>query len=415
MKSEMTNQDIMNKYLVERQANEISPETLRLDLCVLTRLNKDLEKPFKSATKDDMIRFFNRLKREGFTRKSLHTYKGKVKVFYNWLYGLDYREYPACVKWIRSTNPRSTKAGGLSLPVKIEDLLSPQDIKALINACDHPRDQALVALLYETAGRAKEVLGLKVDSVKFDEYGAKVTLEGDSGARVIRLVDSVPYLEVWLNVHPYRDKSDSSLWSHKRKGFGAEQQIKYHNLRKILLRLKEKAGIEKPVRAHLFRHARLTELAKYLTEHKLKVFAGWSPGSNMAGIYVHLSGKDLDNDILELHGVKAKPQEKPFETSSLAPTKCGRCQKENPATATYCYQCGMVLNEDVARKIAEQEKRELAWIDEGMKQLRKELNELRKMVEEDRKPRIPEPKIVTKAIKKAFRDMGKKVGEKSKG
>lgn len=55
--------------------------------------------------------------------------------------------------------------------------------------------------------------------------------------------------------------------------------------------------------------------------------------------------------------------------------------------------------------------------DKDMVSLRKEVNELRKLVQtymkdEEGSRKIPQPKIVTAAIKKAFRDMGKKAGQK---
>lgn len=80
------------------------------------------------------------------------------------------------------------QSGGRRLPIKPEDMLTQEDIKKLINGCNHPRDQALIVLLYESAARAEEIVKLKVDSIVFDEFGAKVTLEGNTGARIIRLV-----------------------------------------------------------------------------------------------------------------------------------------------------------------------------------------------------------------------------------
>ena len=61
--------------------------------------------------------------------------------------------------------------------------------------------------------------------------------------------------------------------------------------------------IKKKIYPHLLRHSRLTELAKELTEQELKVFAGWVAGSNMAQIYVHLSGSDVSNKLLSNAGL----------------------------------------------------------------------------------------------------------------
>jgi integrase len=366
----MSNPEVVEKYLAERQANDIRPRTLDLDRVVLKRLNQSLCKPFKEVTKGDMIGFCNEIAKEGLKRGSIHTYKRKIKVFYNWLYGMNYKEYPECVKWMRPNNPRgNTKSGGRSLPIRPEDLLTQEDIKKLINACNHPRDQALISILYESAARAEEVVKLRVGSIIFDKFGAKVTLEGNTGARIIRLVHSVPYIQTWLNVHPYRDNPKAPLWCKIRKGLGKES-IQYHNVRKLVVSLGKDVGIEKPCTPHKLRHARLTELAKHLPEQKLKVYAGWTPGSTMTGTYVHLSGKDLDDDILQLHGVTPKKPEKPLEKGALRPQPCVRCNKANSPTAQYCQFCGMILDENLALEQMNQE----ANIEELRKQLA-ELNE----------------------------------------
>lgn len=137
--------------------------------------------------------------------------------------------------------------------------------------------------------------------------------------------------------------------------------MSYHNFRRLLLEAREKAGIKKDVRPHLLRHARLTELAKVLPEQKLKKWAGWTQGSNMASIYIHLSGKDLDEDFKQLHGL---PTEKmgPALKGELSPKECPRCKAMNPATHMYCLRCGMALDEKESFKAIEREKQPLDQI-----------------------------------------------------
>ncbi len=124
------------------------------------------------------------------------------------------------------------------------------------------------------------------------------------------------------------------------KGKTKGQKMEYHNFLKILKRLKRDAKIQKPVRPHLLRHARLTKLAKTMNDAKLKTFAGWTQGSRMTGVYVHLAGEDLDQTFMEMHGLEEK--EAPKETP-LKPRVCVRGH-ENPGEATYCFKCGIILD-----------------------------------------------------------------------
>jgi hypothetical protein len=45
-------------------------------------------------------------------------------------------------------------------------------------------------------------------------------------------------------------------------------------------------------------------MAKVFTEAMLEQFAGWTYGSNMTRRYVHFSAMDLEDVVLELHGLK---------------------------------------------------------------------------------------------------------------
>lgn len=328
---------MLTQFLTEKRANEIKETTLKGYTLTLTQFEASMNKPWKEASKQDVMKFFNDLQ-DRCKRKTVHTWKGRVKTFYNWLFELSYREYPACVKWMRVSNPRHlSKTKGLSLPLTPEQVLTPEDIKTIIGACDHPRDQALISVMYETACEPFEVLNMKVSSVMFDEDGGVVVLKGAMGSRRIRVVDSIPYLMAWLNVHPLRNTPEAPLWIVRR---GKPEGLGYMGIWRLCKKLKRLTGLKKPLRPNYLRHAGLTFWAKILPEQKLKKLAGWSPSSRMASIYIHLSGKDLDDDILAAHGRKRKkPQE--LGPSLLAPRECPRCKFENTPTALFCVRCGM--------------------------------------------------------------------------
>lgn len=364
----MENRETIRLYLQERRANALSEQTIRLDRMVLERLAKFLKKPFREATKQDLVRYFSQIQ-ETLSNGTVHLQKVKTKQFYNWLYDLEPRDFPDCVKWIRPTNP-----GKGMLPIQPEDLLTREEIRKLINTCSNARNQALISSLYETAARAEEILDLKIKNVNFDEQGAVVSLGGKTGQRRIRVVESVPYLQTWINIHPFKNSPNSPLWYSNRSGSG----LSYNYLYSLVRRLAEKAGVKKKVTPHILRHTRLTELAKHLPEQKLKVFAGWTPSSRMASVYVHLSGKDLDSDILSLHGLQKEEAEAPFKETPLTPAECPRCHKKNPATAKHCQFCGMILDEKQALELMETQKE----LEEMLKKREKEQHQLEAKIQE---------------------------------
>lgn len=345
------NREALERFCLEGKANELDDSTLRGYKYALLSLDESLGKPFKEATREDIMRFFNELQQRR-KRGTVHLWKGKIKRFYNWLFNLAPREYPDCVKWVRTSNPRrGSKAKGYEMSLNPEDILSAEDVRALIDACDHPRDQAIIAVMYETACEPMEALNLNVKSVQLDEQGAVVTLKGATGVKRIRVVNSVSYLQVWLNVHPLKKQPDAPLWTVQK---GMPERLGYAGLYRLTKKLKRKTHLKKPLRPNYLRHAGLTEWAKILPEQKLKVLAGWTPDSRMAAIYIHLAGKDLDEDVLRAHGKEVHKEPKTI-MEPLKPRVCQRCGHESPATYLWCGRCGMVLDKKTALEIMEKQ------------------------------------------------------------
>jgi phage FluMu protein Com len=68
---------------------------------------------------------------------------------------------------------------------------------------------------------------------------------------------------------------------------------------------------------------------------------GWVQGSREASTYVHLSGKDTDRAILEMHGLAEEEKaENKFRTMT-----CPRCNTVNDPSAKFCSQCSLGLDE----------------------------------------------------------------------
>jgi len=291
----------------------------------LRNLSHWLEVDFETATKEDMRTLLIYIEKKTIYLKTIgqevpykentkSDFKKTLKKFYKWLGGTG--EYPEQVKWIKC---HSDKGNRIKLP---EEMLSEDDIKALINAADNPRDRAFIAILYESGCRIGEMLFLRLKHLKFDNYGAQLLVNGKTGYRRIRIIASAPYLTDWLNRHPLKDDPEAPLWITRN-----QSTMNYVAIRMTLSRIAEKAGVKKKINPHNFRHSRATYLANHLTEAQMKEHFGWVQASDMASIYVHLSGRDVDNALLKVYGIK-NTEEK--EESQLSPKKCPRCQEVNP-------------------------------------------------------------------------------------
>ncbi len=180
----------------------------------------------------------------------------------------------------------------------------------------------------------------------FDKYGALVRVNGKTGERRIRLVESVPDLQLWLSMHPYKDDPDAMLWITTRQPYRPLTQIGLDMLIRKYCRI---ARTGDSFGAHKFRHAQATEDAKHYPETTLRAKYGWSKDSDMPSIYVHQSARDTDGVILAHYGIKTDVDVAVMSPS--LPKVCPRCKHSNSAMARFCMQCSAPLDAKAVMEI----------------------------------------------------------------
>lgn len=302
-----------------------------------------------------------------------HGYKTTLKKFYKWLeYGDNYKErndYPKIVSWIKAHIKKKDRPR-----VQASDILTEKEIKKLIGAAERPRDKAFISMLYELGARIGEIGSLQIRNITRDKYSYIVDLNGKTGHRTPRIVMSDPYVTGWLNVHPQKDNPDAPLWV-MMGNRDKNEKMKYGSFRALILRLRKKAKIKKRVYHHLFRHTRVTHLLinRQISEAQAKVYFGWVPSSDMLSEYSHLLSSDVNDTILEIHGIK-KTKEK---ESLLKPKQCPSCGAINSKDALFCQKCSKIL--DVKTAIELDEKRKSS--DEIITALAKSPKSLKKLAE----------------------------------
>jgi len=327
--------ELLKKYRDYLVSEGITYGRVNKYLYDLKRASILLGKRFEKAGEEDIRRVvFLFVKNEKYSPWSKRDFKMAIRKFYTWLRGT--QEYPPEVAWLRvHTKVRNARTA--------ENMLTEEEVKRLIEHARTVQERAIISTLYESCCRIGELLYLRVNQVKFDNYGAQLFVDGKTGFRRVRAVSSSPYLLEWINKHLLKDDSKAFLWlSNRLKPFG------YSGISEMLYRIARRAGIKKKVNPHNFRHSRATYLANFLTEAQMKEYFGWVQGSDMASIYVHLSGRDVDNALLKVYGID-KPEEK--QESIMKPKECLRCHRVNQATNKFCSRCGMPLDEETKAEV----------------------------------------------------------------
>ena len=234
------------------------------------------------------------------------------------------------------------KKRGVKSKLTREDLPTNEEIRQIVLSCaDSSRDKAMFALHADAGTRISELLALRIKDFTLDQYGGilKITPEGKTGTRSVRVVKSVPYITKWLNDHPDKDNSESPLFVYTSQCDTFGNPIAYHSFNRILKKRLRQAGITRRITSHYFRHKACTDMASNLTESESRMRFGWESNSAMPSKYTHLNQDDLDAKTLEIMGVKKRIN---LEGESMR--ECTYCKISYPIETRFCDNCSRPLD-----------------------------------------------------------------------
>lgn len=339
------NKKLLLSFAKTRLAKGVSKIRVVKYLYTLRFLAKWYKRSFNDATKADLLELVGDLENKNYAQNTKHDFKIMLKAFFKWLKGND-EIYPPEISWLKSHGKNKHK-----LP---EELLTEEEVFQMAAVADHPRTKAMILLLYETGCRIGELLSLRMKNVQFDAYGAVLRVTGKTGDRRVRIISSAPALSAWINIYPHASDPEASLWPPLSTNYkNSSRVLDYRSVYVALCKIAKKAGITKRIYPHLFRHSRATVLAGKLTEAQMKEYFGWVQASDMASVYVHLSGRDVDNALLALQGFTKLDEKK---EDQMRIKICQRCQEKNSPIAKFCIRCSVPTDVQFVVQIQEQNK-----------------------------------------------------------
>ena len=180
--------------------------------------------------------------------------------------------------------------------------LTNAQVETLVAACDTPRDQLLLALLYESGVRIGEALGLWLEDIAVADRCLHVRDRGTlpNGAAVKmpsseRRIDVSPSLIARIMGYVAVAHTEAVTTNHLcliQRGPAAGQPLGYAAVHDLFLRLARKTGID--ASPHVLRDSSLSALARagWAPEH-LRVRAGHAQFQTTYQLYVHPSAENL--------------------------------------------------------------------------------------------------------------------------
>lgn len=272
---------------------------------------------------------------DGYSRGSVGQYQSALKAFYRYHDGhdVDPEQLPVFASESTSIDER--------------DMFTVDEVQAMRDAIDSPRERCLFELLAFTGQRIRAIQTLRIKDIDLDEGVLYLNedAEGLKGAKGKRpLLGAEAYVRRWLDYHPTGEPEDYLITPTTMGGGEPGSMITQDTMRYHLNKIADKADIEKKVNPHIFRHY-FTTIAKRdynLDDAYIKHLRGDAPGSNvMETTYRHLS----DDDAVEHASAKFEGRE-PERESALTPEKCPTCGEILEPNAKACSTCGDVFTPD---------------------------------------------------------------------
>ncbi len=362
--------EVIGKFKRDLEVEGLSSARILRYLVILRMANeKFLQKPLSLWDEEDikavMVKIQEKVRTGEYTKNTAYEFRKTFRKFFKWLHGEEWKG----LRVLRGSVKKRNKP----------DVLTEEEILKMIEVAGNLRDKALIAVGYEGGFRIGELSNIRIGDVSWvvDSSGtlkARVKVSGKTGERVVPIVMAAQYLKRWLEVHPRKDELQAYVFcSLSLRKLG--EPLEYQTFRKIIQETAKKAGIKKRVHPHILRHSRATVLANFLTEAQMCEYFGWIQGSDMPAIYVHLSGRDIDNAIDAVYGIGEGNK----QDVEAKPKKCPRCGYLNAPTDFYCGRCALILDES---KRVELEVEEMRFMKEIMEIVDSEtFRKAREMVE----------------------------------
>lgn len=232
--------------------------------------------------------------------------------------------------------------------VNPNDMLTEDDIAALLDAADRQRDMAIIEFLADTACRIGMLCSLRIKDVDLDGETATYMPNDDAiglkGAQIQEypLIDSKAPVRAYQNgAHPRSNEPEAALF-HKFRGYFDEDldeddgAMTPQAVTNRLKRIAADAGVEKPVNAHNFKHTAITRMAREgFSKQQIRHRAHWSVDTDMFDQYVHLAAEDVNNDIFEAAGIVEETDE-----GKRRRKHCGNCNEPIAPHHRHCANCG---------------------------------------------------------------------------
>jgi integrase/recombinase XerD len=240
-----------------------------------------VEKPLRSVKLIDIQGFADHLAEVGLKPSSVHRAMSAVKSLFAFGFRLGYLQFDVG-RALRIPSFRDELA---------ERILSEAEVLRIISLEPNPRNRAILLTLYGGGFRVSEICSLKWRHLQDRDEAGQITVFGKGGkTRTVLMPRSV-----WetLQVLQQDASADAPVFKSRKKGHLDESQVW-----RIVTKAAERAGIDKAVSCHWFRHAHASHaLDRGCPIHLVQATLGHSSVAT-TGKYLHARPTDSSGNYL---------------------------------------------------------------------------------------------------------------------
>lgn len=180
--------------------------------------------------------------------------------------------------------------------------LNYDEVQSIIEAAMSERDKAIIACLFSTGCRISELLNLNISDV-LDSDEPTVCGKGDKYRTVFIDQTARKYLNDYLNTR--HDNYKPLFMS------GQRARITVSRVEQIVHEAANRAGIDKNVTPHVFRHSTITDyILNGASMPIVQQIAGHASIQTTVNIYTHIQNEDKRQAFHQFHSSKHKPLDK---------------------------------------------------------------------------------------------------------
>lgn len=245
-------------------------------------------------TYENIQEYLFQLSKKKFSERSQARWISSIKSFFKFLVEEE----------ARTDNP-ATLLEGPKLGLYLPDTLSFDDVEKVIQAIDvstdlGKRNQCMIEVLYGCGLRVSELIDLKISNINFKEFYIKVEGKGNKNRFVPLATYTCNLIQDYIaNVrskYKITKKCEDILFLNSR-GSAMSRVIVFI----IIKELTEKAGINRKISPHTFRHSFATHLLQNGADLRyIQEMLGHS-SITTTEIYTHLKNEELRDVILNFH------------------------------------------------------------------------------------------------------------------